>query len=219
MFDLISKTFTTISILGTIAFFPASAEPAAPRFEIASYRLGMTNAEASQIGLTACTTSNTRAIPGGDHLITCTGKSPDLPEMPHPQHNVAPQFDGPYLSFDPKTKRLVRIEFLAFNWADPDPRTMELLKHLNVAPCGDRWRFVGRNDAWTCAVQPNRVLSVSHTGGKSFLRKWYPSHLNVVAVIDKTEVVALYAQRARTESASREKARRVSAAHELEGGR
>ena len=179
----------------------------------------MTNAQASQIGLTACTTSNIRAIPRGDHLITCSGKSPDLPEMPHPQHSVAPQFDGPYLSFDPKTKRLVRIEFLAFNWGDPDPRTSELLKLLNVASCGDQWRFDGRNDAWTCAVQPDRVLSVSLTGRKSFLRKSYPSHLDVVAAIDKSEVSSRYAERARNGSAAREKARRESAARVLEAGR
>ena len=210
---------STLAALAVIASGPAGAQPVAPRFGIAGYRLGMTNAQASQIGLTACTTSNTRAVPGGNHLITCSGRSPDLPEMPHPQHNVAPQFDGPYLSFDPKTKLLVRIEFLAFKWGDPDPRTPELLKLLNVASCGDRWRFDGRNDAWTCAVQPDRVLSVSHTGIRSFLRKSYPSHLDVVAAIDKSKVSSLYAERARNESAAHDKARRERAARKLEAGR
>ena len=99
-----------------------------PRFGIAGYQLGMTNAQAARKGLTACTTKNSRAIPASDHLVTCVGKSPRLPDLPHPQHSVAPPFDGPYLSFDPKTRVLVRIDFLVFNWGDPDPRTPELLK-------------------------------------------------------------------------------------------
>lgn len=210
---------STLAALAIIASGHTGAQPVAPRFGIAGYQLGMTNAQASQIGLTACTTRNTRAIPGGDHLITCFGRSPGLPELPHPRHNVAPQFDGPYLSFDPKTKLLVRIEFLAFNWGDPDPRTPELLMLLNVASCGDRWRFDGRNDAWTCAVQPDRVLSVSQTGVRSFLRKSYPSHLDVVAAIDKSKVSSLYAERARNESAARDEARRERAARKIEAGR
>lgn len=215
----ISLASTTLSILAVIVCCPASAQTLAPRFEIAGYRLGMSNAQASQIGLNACTPSDMRDTARGNHLITCSGKKPDLPIMLHPRHSVAPQFDGPDLSFDPRTKRLVRIRFLAFNWGDPDPRTSELLKLLNVASCSDPWRFDGRNDAWTCAVKPDRILSVSHTGTKSFLRKTYPSHLDVVAEIDKYQVSSLYSERSRNVSATREKARRESAARELEAGR
>lgn len=219
MRTLTSFVASTLAALAVNVSGPVGAQSVAPNFGIAGYRLGMTNAQALQIGLTACTPSNTRAIPGGDHLITCSGRSPALPAMPHPQHNVAPWFDGPYLSFDPKTKLLVRIEFLAFNWGDPDPRTPELLKLLNVASCGDRWRFDGRNDGWTCAAQPDRVLSVSHTGVRTFLCKSYPSHLDVVATIDKSRVSSLYAERARKDSVARDKARRERAAGELEEGR
>ena len=205
-------------MLAVIACFPASAQPLAPRFEIAGYRLGMTNVQASKIGLTDCTTRNTRGISRGDHLITCTGKRPDLPVMLHPEHNIEPQFDGPYLSFDPKTKRLVRIEFLAFNWGDPDPRTPELLRLLNVA-CGDSWRFDGHNDGWTCAAKPDRILSVSYTGRKSFYRKQYLSHIDVIAELSKAEVTVRYAERSRKAGAAREKGRRESVARELEAGR
>jgi hypothetical protein len=216
MFDSTKKA---LSLFAISVCCSASAQSLAPRFEIAGYRLGMSNAQASKIGLNACTAENIRAIRGGDHLITCTGKTPELPSMPHPNHSVEPRFVGPYLSFEPKTKRLVRIEFRALNWGDPDPRTTDLLRYLNVGSCGDQWRFEGPNGAWACAVRPDRIISVSHTGAQSFLRRTYPSHLDIVATIDKNEVSSRYALRSRNDSVAREKANRESAARKIEAGR
>jgi hypothetical protein len=113
----------------------------------------------------------------------------------------------------------MRIEFLAFNWGDPDPRTQKLLKLLNVDTCAVEWRFDGRNDEWKCAVQPDRVLSVSITGAKTILRKSYPSHLDVIATIDKSEVSALYAARAHNASAAKAKARKESELRKVEAGK
>ncbi len=54
---------------------------------------------------------------------------------------------------------------------------------------------------------------------QSFLRRTYPSHLDIVATIDKNEVSSRYALRSRNDSVAREKANRESAARKIEAGR
>lgn len=205
-----------------IAFFlslavliPARAQPG-KALGFAGYHLGMTNAAAAAIGLSLCAPSKDDA-----KRIRCNGADLKLPDMPNPAGAGYPAvFNGPFVDFDARTKRVIAIEFWANNWwPKEDPRTPQLLKLLRVPDCDSAW-MRAQDSELQCFGPPDQVVSVRYAPEVRLARHHtVRPHLMVEAKRSSGAVAMFQRQKAEQREKERREKAASRAAADIQAGR